>query len=270
MDLSRISTEDLQALRTGKLSDVSKGALLDIKRQQESLPSDVVNEPGLEKVPGPITNALTLGIGGASEATAGLPMLGKVAKNIIDTPENTLNAVKSIPEVATSVGRGLKSVASEGIGKLQNLADAIMGQGEKAATLTADQMTAPARQAVQDTTTALKGASNPTPDLLAAQQDQAGLGLKYGQEKARLLDARKTAGQAIGDVEEANGLGFKELPDNFQKVLRDKELLGQKANTMARLADKGPDFLSQILTLKRCRLIVNSLKPRLKLLVLMT
>jgi len=255
MDLSNVSSEDLQAMKSGDLSKVSKEGLLELKNQQQGgftkggatqpIPSNVVNEKPLEQVPGPITNLLTLGIGGTSEATAGLPMLGKVAKNIIDTPANTINAIKNIPEVVTSLGKGVKSVASEGISKLQSLADSIIGQGEKGASISAEQMTAPSRQVISETGTALKSASNPTPELLATQERQAALGSKFGEKQQQLIDMKKEAGQAIGMVEKSAGLEFKTLPDNFQKMLRDKELLGSKANTMARLADKGPEFISQ-------------------------
>ncbi len=249
MDLSRIPTEELQALRAGNLSKVSKGSLLDIKHQQSSLPADVVNEPGLIKETGPITDALMLGVGGIPEAGASaLPLAARVGENILKTPQRTIEGIAAIPSAIKEAGSVAKTAASEGISKLQSLADALLGQGKEAATVTANEMTAPARQVVQDTTTALKGAANPTPDLLAAQKSQAELGFKYDQKTAQLTDMKKTAGQAIGDVEKANGLEFKELPDNFQKVLRNKELLGQKANSMARLADKGPEFLSQNLS----------------------
>jgi len=237
------------------MTDQDRLRLIQIRKRQlelgegrTPLPENVINEPGLQDVSiTPITKPDLEQAGvDIAESKFGQknPITGATLGTTVAKIDDIVAAVSGL-RAAPALAKGLTSAGKFGISKLQVLADTILGPGEKASTLAAEQMTAPARQASQEVVTALKSASNPTPELLATQERQAALGAKFGEKQAQLTEMRKTAGQAIGQVEKEAGLEFKTLPDNFQKVLRNKELLGKKANALARLSDKGPEFMAQ-------------------------
>ncbi len=236
------------------MTDNERLRLLQLKKRQlelgksGSLPEDVINEPGLQNVSMTPVTKPDLEQAGVDIAESKFgqknPIAGATLGTAVAKADDIAAAVSGI-RAAPAMAQGIKSTGKLAISKLQTLADTIMGPGEKAATLAAEQMTAPARQVTQEVATALKGASNPTPELLATQERQAALGAQFGEKQAQLTEMKKTAGQAIGQVEKEAGLEFKTLPENFQKMLRNKELLGKKANAMARLSDKGSDFIAQ-------------------------
>lgn len=86
-------------------------------------PPEVVNEPGLEEVPGPITNALMLGIGGASAP------LKSIAPQAIKTTE-------SIPAVAQTIGKSLGRVGEVAFAPLKSTSEAAINAAEQAAGVT--------------------------------------------------------------------------------------------------------------------------------------
>ncbi len=222
-------------------------------KPKNQVPDEVRNEPGLQEVL-PVTAPMLDAAGNAvAESKFGQahPIAGAaVGTAIAKAPEiaATIQSLGAVPETAAAVealGKGAFSGTKMAIGKLQSLADAILGQGEKAASLKAEQMMGPAKEAVTSASTAVQGASNPTPELMAAKQRQAGLSAQMNQKAAMLTGMKKEAGAAIGAAEEAGGIGFKELPDKFMTMIGNKEQLGARANTMARLADMGPNTLAQ-------------------------
>lgn len=214
---------------------------------------EVLNEAGVQNVSmTPITKP-DLEQAGEDIATSKFgqehPIAGAAMGTVVAKADDIMAAasgVRAAPALANVAKAGGKAVW----GKLSNLADALLGPGEKAAMLKAEQLTAPARQNVAKLSTALKGASNPTPELLATQEAQAGLGSQMGAQEQVLAQLKKESGAKIGQLEQGAGLKFTELSDKSKDILSNPKLLGRRAEAMARVSNKGSKALAENMTLE--------------------
>ncbi len=163
---------------------------------------------------------------------------------------DALANVGGLAKGTTEVGKMIKGGAKAAVSKLQSMADTLMGPGEKASMLEAERMTQPAREGVASLKTALKGASNPTPELMKTQEAQAGLKDKFNVVKDALTGLKSKAGKKIGELETGAGLKFNELSDRAKEILSNPQVLGHRASSYGRIVEQGPEQLASKMDLQ--------------------
>ncbi len=254
---------EAQKIVSSKMQPTEPSTMDKVKSTLNSISPELTNPVNM--IPG--VAAARLGQAGLNKVNEGYDLMGNMANEALSSKGHTTlgpavggviqnipagvmaaDAIANVGELAGTVkgvGEAVKSGSKAAIERLKGLADTIMGPGEKSASLTAKQMVDPAQQAVAELSTSLKGASNPTPELMNTQEAQAGLKTKFDTTRETLEGLRKESGAKIGALEQGAGLQFKELPDTAKAILNDPIQLGKRAAAMGRVADQGADQLSQ-------------------------
>lgn len=162
------------------LSDEDKQTVM----SKANTPMQLRASEGATPIAGPITTALTLGVGGASEGAASeLPAIARVGKNIIETPAKTIEAARSIGEIALE---GVKRIGG-GIGEAANsIGNALKGTGEDAvAALTEKKASLPLEQAAKSNT--LNIMQQAAKNEIQTAEEKAGIGLTNVQPNQNVL-----------------------------------------------------------------------------------
>lgn len=75
-------------------------------------------------------------------------------------------------------------------------------------------------------------------------------------QKAQMLQGMKAeAGKAMGAAEEASGFGFKEIPEGFNKFLKDPEKVRQLGNLMSKIKGTPVEELSKSVDVKQLQML---------------
>lgn len=175
---------------------------------------------GITETEGPITTALTLGVGGTQAGVEGLGVAARVGRNIVKTPERTIEAARAVGDLALEGVRGLGGV----IGKA---ADAFKGTGAKAvANLTEKAAELPLKQAAKSEMA--QGLRMEAKQGIQAAEEKVHLGLTdiqgdakvlspaFAAKAAKLADmgaetlASKMSSEALQTLRKTSDLGFKQ------------------------------------------------------------
>lgn len=233
MDLSKLSTADLQALKAGDLSKVSTAGLQALKAGSMEIPDDVRNEAGLQADPfsvitlpakrlGQMTEAGGAGIGnlvagngleqaasdvnkvdqgGSADTTSG--SIGKFAGSLVTPAQIALQgglgaALEGLGPWVTDVLKGWsENAAVNAVGKLKNIAKSI---GIQNLDSLGKFLLSPVKIGEQELPAVVTATSSPTEMLSAVQAIKQAAGKQLGVVSNAVDDAIKTATGMGGDA----------------------------------------------------------------------
>jgi hypothetical protein len=187
---------------------------------------------------------------------ANAPDIAMAAQGVADYPA-TAEALKSVGQGALQFGKEALQAPRQALGRLGEVAKAIVGVGERKAKNIAGEMTTNAEQALRAAKVDASMAGRETPDVLALKDQQAAGRETFLNKQAALKAAKTQAGENIGKAEKEAGIGLDKvsLDAKLRKVIRNPERLDNAVDVLDRITSRGPEYLAEkdTETLQRAR-----------------
>lgn len=264
IDYSKLSNEDLLALKNKDYTKVSSAGLQYVRNQTKPRPA-YFDEPGLQDVSmTPITQpmvdetgeAAAEGIGGMHSnnpiVNAVKPYAGAAVGTAIQMAPDMLIA-KGGAKPATEAAEGGASIGKSLLEKIKSF----MKTPSSAAARTALESEMAAFESPTVAKAAEYNARNMKEPVEAVKSVRERLQSipEHFRQKAELAEGlRKQAGEGMGAAEEAMGVPFKETSPKFEKFVKSPDKMARLAQRTAKITEAGPEQVAQTLAPKRIQL----------------